>query len=147
MDGVMKGKILVSLQFFLIFLMILPVGVSSDTIVYGLLVSGLGAIVGLLALSINRLGNFNIRPDIKVNGILITTGIYAYIRHPMYTAVLLFMLGIVVIYPMPYEYLFYGLLVLTLLVKLFYEEHLWKCESAEYIAYCKSSKRIIPYIF
>lgn len=143
----MKGKFLVFLQFFLIFLMILPIGASTNTMVYGLIVSGLGITVGLLALSINRVGNFNIRPDLKVDGRLVTSGIYAYIRHPMYTSVLLSMLGIVVIYPMPYEYLFYGLLVLTLLTKLFYEEHLWKCESAEYIEYCTSTKRIIPYIF
>ena len=147
MDGLMKGKFLVFLQFFLIFLMILPIGASTNTMFYGLLVSGLGIVVGLLALSINRLGNFNIHPDLKEDGTLVTTGIYAYIRHPMYTSVLLSMLGIVLIYPMPYEYVLYGLLVLTLLVKLFYEEHLWKCESSEYIGYCRNTKRIIPYIF
>jgi len=143
----MKSKLLVFTQFFVIFLMILPIGMPTDTLYLGLFVSLLGGGVGLLALHQNRLGNFNIRPDIKENCTLIKTGIYAYIRHPMYSSVLLGMLGVVVIYPLIYEYILYGVLVIILLIKLFYEESLWKCESEEYIAYAKDTKRVIPFLF
>jgi protein-S-isoprenylcysteine O-methyltransferase Ste14 len=143
----MKSKLLVFSQFFIIFLMILPLGIPSQTVVYGLLVMSLGGVVGFLALRKNKLGNFNIRPDIREDCTLIKTGIYAYIRHPMYSSVLVTMLGIVVIYPMKYEYVLYGVLVMTLLIKLFYEESLWKCESEEYILYTKKTKRLIPFLF
>ena len=143
----MKSTLLVFTQFFIIFLMVLPLGTSSQTIIIGLVVIGAGGAIGLLALSKNKLGNFNVRPDIREDCTLITSGIYAYIRHPMYMSVLVSMLGIVVIYPMKYEYVLYGVLVTTLLIKLFYEESLWKCESEEYILYTKKTKRLIPFLF
>lgn len=49
--------------------------------------------LGLWALSANRPGNFNIRPEPKADGQLVQTGPYRWIRHPMYTAVLLFSIG------------------------------------------------------
>jgi len=143
----MKSNLLVFTQFFIIFLMSLPFGASSDTLVLGLFVSSVGGIIGLLALRANKLGNFNIRPDIREDCTLVTTGIYTFIRHPMYTSVLTMMLGVVVIYPMNYEYILYGILVVTLLTKLFYEESLWKCESEEYILYTHNTKRLIPFLF
>jgi len=143
----MKSKLLVFTQFFIIFLMSFPFGSVSDTLMFGLLVITFGGVVGFLALRVNRLGNFNVRPDIREDCTLITTGVYAYIRHPMYTSVLIMMLGIVVIYPINYEYVLYGALVTTLLIKLFYEESIWKCESEKYILYTKKTKRLIPFLF
>lgn len=127
--------------------MVIPIGAPSDTVEIGLAVFGFGAVIGLLALLKNELGNFNIRPDIKEDCTLITTGIYAYIRHPMYTSVLIMMSSMTVIYPEKAEYLLYSILVVVLLLKMFYEESLWKCESEEYREYTKSTKRIIPFIF
>ncbi len=143
----MKSKLLVFIQFFVIFLMILPLGAATSTLIYGLVIIGVGALIGFLAINKNELGNFNIRPDIKEDCTLVTTGIYSIIRHPMYMSVIISMLGIVVIYPMPYEYVLFGILLITLLIKLFYEESMWKCESQEYIEYIKTTKRLIPYIF
>lgn len=143
----MKSKLLVFSQFFIIFLMIIPFGQPVMFKFFGLGVTALGIVIGLLALYKNRVGNFNIRPDIKIDGVLVTEGIYKYIRHPMYSSVLVSMAGIVILYPMVYEYVLYALLLVTLLVKLHYEESLWKCESEEYINYCKSSKKIIPFIY
>ena len=37
----------------------------------------------------NRPGNFNIRPAPKPQGVLVTSGPYRWIRHPMYTSVVL----------------------------------------------------------
>jgi len=127
--------------------MIIPFGQPVVYKLLGLGISFFGLFIGALALYENRLENFNIRPDIKVGGKLITSGIYKFIRHPMYSAVLLSMGGVLFLYPMKYEYALYIFLLLTLLIKLHYEERLWKCEDPEYLTYCKSSKKIIPFIY
>jgi len=143
----MKSKILVGLQFFIIFLMILPFGSKTVHEDFGLAILVLGIVTGLLALKKHKKGNFNIRPDIKENCELVTGGIYSYVRHPMYLSVILSMLGITTIYFTYYEVSLFILLVITLLVKLFYEESLWKCHGVEYGNYMKTTKRIIPFIF
>ena len=127
--------------------MVIPIGAPSDTVEIGLAVFGFGAVIGLLALLKNELGNFNIRPDIKEDCTLITTGIYAYIRHPMYTSVLIMMGAIVIMYPVKALFVLYSVLIVVLLIKMFYEESLWKCKSEEYINYTQSTKRVIPFIF
>src|SRR5690606_17426054 len=48
----------------------------------------LGVLLGLWALSSNRLGNFNIRPAPRAGGTLVQQGPYRWIRHPMYTSVI-----------------------------------------------------------
>jgi len=143
----MKSRILVGVQFFILFLMILPIGADTRFPYIGLTILAIGIVVGLLAIKEHKSGNFNIRPDIKENCELVTTGVYAYVRHPMYLSVLVGMLGIAVIYFTYYEFALYILLVLTLLVKVFYEESLWKCYNSEYENYTSKTKRLIPFIF
>lgn len=143
----MKSKILVSMQFFAIFLMTLPFGTPSDYLYLGLVIIALGGVIGILALKANTIGNFNIRPDIKESATLVTQGIYAYIRHPMYTSVLVMMLGVLILYPIELEFISYAVLLLVLLLKLFYEESLWQAQSREYREYMKKSRRLIPFIF
>jgi len=143
----MKGKILVFIQFFLIFLMLLPLGSEVHFLYIGLAFLSIGLLIGFLAISQHRSGNFNIVPDIKEDCVLVTNGIYAYIRHPMYASVLLSMLGIVFLYATYYEMVLFILLSVNMLVKLFYEESLWHCESEEYALYTKRTKRLIPFIF
>ncbi len=143
----MKSKILVGLQFFIIFLMILPLGTELRHLYIGLLLLVMGIAIGLLAIKEHKRGNFNIRPDIKENCELVTSGVYAYVRHPMYLCVLLSMSGIAVIYFTYYEFILLLFLVVILLVKLFYEEHLWQCHSSFYEEYLKRTKRLIPFVF
>ena len=107
----------------------------------------IGLVVGVLALRKNTLGNFNIRPDIKEDCTLITDGIYAYIRHPMYTSVLVSTLGLTILYYNVFTLSVYAVLVLNMLIKMFYEESLWKCHSGEYLEYTKNTSRLIPKVF
>jgi protein-S-isoprenylcysteine O-methyltransferase Ste14 len=143
----MKSYLLVFMQFFIIFLMLLPLSEPSSNFYLGLIVLSVGGMIGLASLFENRVGNFNVRPDIRENCILITSGIYSFIRHPMYSSVLVMMLGILILYPLIYEEVLYGVLVITLLIKMFYEESLWHCESEEYKVYATNTKRLIPYVF
>ncbi|WP_297440274.1 isoprenylcysteine carboxylmethyltransferase family protein [Sulfurimonas sp.] len=143
----MKSRILVGLQFFIIFLMLLPIGSQTQYPFVGAAVLVLGIVIGLLAIKEHESGNFNIRPDIKENCELVMTGVYTYIRHPMYLSVLLSMLGVALIYFTYYELVLYFLLVVTLLVKMLYEESLWKCHNPEYETYISKTKRVIPFVF
>ena len=47
------------------------------------------ALLAFWALAANRPGNFNIRPTPRRGGTLVTSGPYRWIRHPMYTSVLM----------------------------------------------------------
>ena len=143
----MKSKILVGLQFFIIFLMILPFGAPTQHLYFGSFILIFGIMTGLLAIKEHKRGNFNIRPDIKENCELVTSGVYAYVRHPMYLSVLLSMFGVAVIYFTYYEFVLFLFLLITLLVKMFYEERLWKCHNRAYIGYVQKTKRLIPFVF
>ena len=143
----MKSRILVGIQFFLIFMMLLPLDSQTQHPYIGMVILVVGIAIGLLAIQTHESGNFNIRPDIKENCELVTHGIYAYVRHPMYLSVLISMLGIAIIYFTYYEFALYILLLLTMLMKLFYEESLWKCHNPAYLEYMKKTKRLIPFIF
>ena len=143
----MKSKILVFIQFAAIFVLALPLGTPTTYFKIGMFFILVGLTVGVLALRKNTLGNFNIRPDIKEDCSLITDGIYGYIRHPMYASVLLGTLGLMLLYFNNFYLVVYLILMLNMLIKMFYEESLWKCHSDEYEAYKKKTSRLIPYIF
>jgi len=143
----MKSKILVFVQFAAILLLALPLGTPAKHFAIGMVFIVVGLVVGVLALRKNTLGNFNIRPDIKEDCTLITDGIYAYIRHPMYTSVLVSTLGLTILYYNVFTLSVYAVLVLNMLIKMFYEESLWKCHSGEYLEYTKNTSRLIPKVF
>ncbi len=144
----MKSRILVFVQFFVIFLMLLPVVTAKTHYVGGgLFFLAVGLFTGWSALQKNQLGNFNIRPDIREECQLITDGIYAYIRHPMYTSVLLSMFGVALIYFSLYELVLFFILLINMMIKMFYEESLWHCEGEAYKEYAKRTKRLVPFVF
>jgi len=143
----MKSKILVFVQFSAIFLLALPLGTPTRYFELGMLFIFIGLIVGVLALRKNTLGNFNIRPDIKEDCTLITDGIYGYIRHPMYTSVLVSSLGLTILYFNVVTISIYAVLFVNMILKMFYEESLWHCHSNEYREYTQSTSRLIPKIF
>lgn len=53
------------------------------------IMGAMGLVLGAWALAANRPGNFNITPNPRPHGHLVTTGLYRWIRHPMYTSVML----------------------------------------------------------
>lgn len=138
-------QILVALQFGIIGLMI----ISSDGILsagYPLIVFALGVIIGIWALSHNKLGNFHIQPIIREGSELITTGIYRYIRHPMYLSVITMMSAILLSTPTPWESILLISLVTVLTLKAKREESLWLDHNEEYDDYIRNSKLFIPFV-
>jgi protein-S-isoprenylcysteine O-methyltransferase Ste14 len=85
-----------------------------------------GAALGVAAVRANRPGNFNIHPAPREGGKLVEHGPYRWLRHPMYSAVLL---------------------LAVLVVKALIEER-WLAERhAGYAAYCRRTARLLPRVF
>ncbi len=138
--------LLVTLQFGTIFVMILYAAADFSLSVSGLLLLLAGIATGLWAIAHHPKDNFNIRPELKEACRLVTHGLYRYIRHPMYTSVMLMQLGIVLFRPTTAAWVMWGFLVLVLYLKAHREEKLWMDHDAAYAAYRKRTRYFIPYI-
>ncbi|PHS56843.1 MAG: hypothetical protein COB17_08230 [Sulfurimonas sp.] len=143
----MKSKILVFIQFFIVLLMLLDLSDKTSYPFIGFFFILVGLSVGVSALYKNKIGTFNIRPDIQEDAKLITDGIYSYIRHPMYTSVLISMFGVLCLNFSILELFLYILLLVNMLVKMFYEESLWNKNTNEYKEYSEKTFRLIPFLF
>lgn len=106
-----------------------------------------GGLLGIWALQTMHLGRFNIIPDPKPDSRLVQAGPYRYIRHPMYAALLLFFTPIAIASDTSLSWLFLGILILNLWVKLHYEEHLLKAKFNDYADYQTRTKKLIPFIY
>ena len=136
---------LVTSQFSLIALLIwlLPWTIAWQTLPLQLL----AIVVGLWALKTMHIGNFNIVPDPREKINLVTTGPYQYIRHPMYLSILLFFFPWVMFHVSIISLITLGLLVLTLLFKLYYEESLLAERLPDYSLYQSKTKKLIPFFY
>jgi len=142
----MYSRSLVFAQFFLISIMVFfSRGILTSWSGLGILVVGL--LFGFWTIRYNRLGNFNIRPELKEGCELITTGPYRFVRHPMYTSVLLISLALAVATPTYLEWSSFILLAFVLALKSIREENLWCEGSVRYTEYMQGTKRFIPFIF
>jgi protein-S-isoprenylcysteine O-methyltransferase Ste14 len=112
-----------------------------------LAVEALGIGLGLWAVAAMRPGNFNIVPDVKAGGRFVRGGPYAWIRHPMYSSLLIASGALVLD---DFTWLRAGLwmaLLVDLVVKLSYEERLLIRAFPAYAAYQSASSRLIPWIY
>lgn len=138
--------VLIALQFALIGLMIWPFSAQRFGIVFWLLIAA-SVLLGVYTLLHNRLGNFNIRPEPKATAQLITTGPYRFIRHPMYSALLLAALAFAVAENIWLKVGLWIALALVLSTKASFEEILMSKKFTDYAAYRARSKRFIPFVF
>jgi len=125
-------------------MLLLSRGFLSDLL--ALIIFVMGSILGIWALFYNRVGNFNIQPKMRENAELITRGIYGYIRHPMYLAVIMMMLGFFLATPTLFMGSLFSVLIVVLLLKAKREEQLWVASNDRYIQYQRETKFFIPYI-
>lgn len=106
-----------------------------------------GALLGLWALASMRLRHLRIVPEVHPEGRLVAHGPYRWIRHPMYTSVLLVSAGMVLADPQPLR-IAAGLgLAAVLVLKLLHEEKLLHRAFPEYAAYCATTQRLVPWVW
>ena len=110
-------------------------------------IAGLGLLIGLYTLGFNKLGNFNIAPNIKPNAQLITRGPYRLVRHPMYLSVILFLLGLSLHASQFWGWAGFIVASGAMLRKSLIEEALLLDRFPEYREYRTKTKRLLPFIF
>jgi protein-S-isoprenylcysteine O-methyltransferase Ste14 len=135
---------LVALQFSLIAVLLLVLPISLNLVV--LLIQAFAIIIGLWAVQVMHIGNFNIVPDPKPDMQLITNGPYQWIRHPMYFSIVLFFFPLIVLNLNWINLSIYANLFIILFIKLSYEEHLLVEKMPEYTRYQQNTKRLIPFL-
>lgn len=106
-----------------------------------------GVLLGVVAIWQMGPGNVNITPIPKEKGVLVTSGIYSLIRHPMYLAQLLVVAALVAEYFSPVRLAVLLLLTVNLVFKLHFEENRLLTHFDGYAAYREKSWRLIPLIY
>jgi protein-S-isoprenylcysteine O-methyltransferase Ste14 len=141
--------LLVALQFALIGVLIVTTRALGTPVANALAFACVvaGTFVGVAALAANRPGNFNVRPELKPGARLVTDGIYAHVRHPMYTAVLLVMLAAVAADPRVWRAALWLALLGVLLAKALREEGYLRARFPEYAGHQARTARFIPHLF
>ena len=143
-SGSVKSTIFVTVQFVLIFVIAaggsIWGGLAQNVLMFGAVLLGLWAIITM------RL-HVNIFPDVRQKQQLITAGPYRYIRHPMYTAVLLATAAWTTNGPSALTVIAWLLLLVDLHMKLTYEEKLLAKHFPEYGTYIRRTKRLIPFVY
>jgi len=82
----------------------------------------------------------------RKNGTLSTNGLYKYVRHPMYTSVMLLALGVAVVSGSLIKYFLVVCLIVLFHFKSVYEEKYLKLQYPEYEQYAKKTPKYIPFI-
>ena len=140
-----KAYLLVTIQIFSI-LLILVTGKPLAKHIPLLIIEIAGVILVIWAIAIMGITNTNITPLVKQSAVLITNGPYKFIRHPMYTAVLLTIWPLIIDQYSILRLIIALVLTIDLIVKLLYEESLLKKHFAGYEIYMSETKRLIPFV-
>jgi protein-S-isoprenylcysteine O-methyltransferase Ste14 len=153
MSGEALGRTLVALQFVLMaviaaFAASVFLRGAAPVVAWGVLAAGVA--LGGWALSANRPGNFNIRPTPKAGARLVQSGPYRWIRHPMYSAILVAGLaGLLGVDPAgrPAVGAAWLALLAVLWLKSGLEERWMAARHADYAAYRRATRRFVPGLF
>lgn len=103
--------------------------------------------LGIWAIGSISFLNFSIFPEPKTNTLLIKKGPYAIIRHPMYTAILILCIALLMNKLNSINLFIYFILTLNQIIKLNLEENFLVEKFPDYIDYKKQTWRLIPYLY
>ena len=146
MDDLQKGKRLVFLQFALIIVLaIFPdsVNVSSALNIGGTVLIAIGLV--LLFTGFRGLGkSLTANPVPNADGVLVTTGIYSIVRHPIYLGLLIITLGLVVSSGVWAQFIVWAALAVLLSYKMRWEEVLLSAKYKGYAEYMAKVPGIVP---
>lgn len=140
----------VLIQFVLFFLFIFDVSQLQLELPYIVTLVGLsiailgGVIIGIALLQLNK--NLSPFPSPKSGSQLIQSGLYKYIRHPIYTGILMLLSGYSFYVTSGYKLLITLLLLILFIFKSRYEENRLALVFKSYSEYKKTTGRFLPKI-
>ena len=143
------GSALVALQFLLLaaFALAAILAVGHRAIPPVAWTLGLGGVaLATWAVTCNRPGNFNIRPEPRAGGRLVSHGPYRWIRHPMYTAVIAIAAACAAVVGAAWAWLCVAALVAVLVAKATLEERALLEVHPDYGAYRARTRRFLPWV-
>lgn len=106
-----------------------------------------GVALALWAFTANRPGNFNIHPRPRLGGMLVTSGPYGWIRHPMYSAFLLGAFALARTADAGTAWLVWWALALVLWFKSTLEERWMLAQHPGYAHYREQTQRFVPWLY
>jgi protein-S-isoprenylcysteine O-methyltransferase Ste14 len=142
----LKSYIFVFIQFLSLILIGLTGPIFPRSAVL-LLIELTGIFMGVWAVLTMRIGNFNITPDPLNWSKLVRSGPYRLIRHPMYLALLLTALPLVINHFSLIRMALWLILLVNLTLKMNYEEGLLSERLDGYSQYRGESYRMIPFLY
>lgn len=107
----------------------------------------LGIGLGLWAIRSMSRDSLTVVPEVRAGGELTMIGPYRWIRHPMYTGVLLLALGMLMPDLRWWRVMVWIILLVDLLVKLRYEERELGRAYPKYPGYIRRTRRLVPFIW
>jgi protein-S-isoprenylcysteine O-methyltransferase Ste14 len=146
MSNRIKSILLVGFQFLFIFLLLSGSSLKNISLLaYAFMI--LSILLVLWAIITMQKSKLRILPEPSANATLVTRGPYRFIRHPMYTAILLGSTGLLIHYFTWMRLSMAIALAIVLLIKLTLEEKMLLQKFDAYRDYMKHTKRILPFIF
>jgi protein-S-isoprenylcysteine O-methyltransferase Ste14 len=143
-----------NLQLLLVFIQIFCIGLIVVTSSYysldliSIFCVGIGSTLGLWSVVVMLEGSkLHITATVDARAVLVTTGPYKIIRHPMYSSVLLLCFGLLLTNLTFVRVAVYGALLWDLILKLSLEECLLTDHFEEYRKYKVGTYRLVPFIF
>lgn len=138
--------LLVIIQFGIIawFTFTINISNASSMMIFGLSIS---SIIGLWALISMKLSTITALPDLRQNAELTRKGPYKIIRHPMYTAVILYCMSFLIDDFNLLNAMIFIVLIFDLILKMNIEEHFLKIKFSQYSEYSRNTWRVIPFIY
>ncbi len=141
-----KSLLLVSLQFLCLGILFLTGPLLADPL-YLLLPEIAGLVLGIWAVVVMGWGNLNIAPDPLEWSRMVNLGPYRIIRHPMYLALLLVSLPLVLDSFSLFRFAVWLVLLGTLIYKMRYEESMLLDKFPLYRNYQQRTFRLIPGLY
>lgn len=137
---------LVAMQFLLIAWLILTTPDKQVSFITGLVIAT-AILLAVWAVVAMRQSKLRISPVPAADAALVQNGPYKYIRHPMYSSILIAAAGLLLHYFTWTRLAIAIALLLVLLIKLYWEEKMLKEKFSGYAGYLQHTNRLVPFIY